>query len=110
MDRRLGIVLLIVASLLAMPAFCLGGGLDHSCGSEQPSHEHDGCASDPCDLARESRLDDDRTELPSVVVHPTPMPAPAVPATASALRDLRPGPEPPPRTRPLHASDVPLLI
>jgi len=109
MGRRTAIILIVVM-LVALPALCLGGFLDHACGCGQETCGHDACASDPCDtLIRSNESDQcdlDLSVLPVLAIarhvdlEPTPR--------ARFRRHLAAAT--PPRALPLHSSDVPLRI
>ncbi|MFQ5505015.1 MAG: hypothetical protein ACE5F1_09505 [Planctomycetota bacterium] len=110
MDRRTGIILLLVVALLALPAVCLGGVLEHACGCSQDWCSHDACPNDPCDkLIRGDESDVFGLDLTAPVVLAF---APCVDLELATYERSRRRiePRPPPRTLPYHASDVPLLI
>jgi hypothetical protein len=110
MGRRGAVILLVVAALLALPALCLGGVLEHACGRAQGDCGHHTCAADPCDaLARGDEPDwdafDALTAAPrhsGVAVYLVPTP----PVWVRRIREARP----PPRSLPYHDSDLPLRL
>lgn len=114
MGREISSVLVVVLSVMVVPALCMGGVLLHPCDCchEDDCGHEDACASDPCSewVVRHDDFTHGFTET---------QPAPAGQANADparisyddAFRGERRIPVAPPRPMlPFPASDLPLLI
>ncbi len=112
--KRTATLALVLWSLVAMPAFCAGGLLEHACecGSESNCNHEANCGDDPCSAAvvRHRPHDHDGDDVSANGF--------GLPATDEACNvDLAAQPlrperwQPPPLVRlPVHQSDIPLLV